>query len=120
MKGIDARNSLNPDLEQKTWYCGPQRPTSDKKSIGPCVRRYVCIPCISHPLSLRELQNLKLKLDTGLQEYSKILVEIETPKVAIYKGHFSFFEIFSKSAETIFLKIGVLIRCHKLLVSYKF
>ena len=45
------------------------------------------------------------------------MVEIATPEVDIYIKYFFFF---SKTALTILFKIGVLIKCHELLVVYKF
>ena len=38
----------------------------------------------------------------NINEYSKLLVEIGTPEVDIYMKDFSFFVIFSKTAQTIF------------------
>ena len=81
--------------------------------------------CTSHPAFRNhksQLQNWKLKLDIVYKEYSKLLVGIGAPEVDIYMKDFSFFFffIFSKTALTILFKIGVLIKCHELLVVYKF
>ena len=97
MEGIDALNSLKPNLEQKTGYCGPQRPESDKKSM---------VSCVSQP-QVSELRNLKLELEIGSMKYSKLLIEIGISEVDIYMKDFSVFVIFLKTALGIFFKKSV-------------
>ena len=61
MEEIIALNSWKLDLGHKTEYCGPQRPKSDRKAIGQCVRMRVRLETIK----VLELRNSKLKFDIG-------------------------------------------------------
>ena len=71
--------------------------------------------CNSQSYEIRNLSSIYAR-----RSYSKLLVEIGTTEVDIYTKDFSFFLNFSKTAPTIFFKIGVLIKCHELLDVYKF
>ena len=113
-------NSMNPDLEHKTRYCGLQRTKRGQKSIGPSVSMYVIYPspafffnaieckkggaskmqplwiskdpCCTrnHKSQSYKIQNLS-SIQEGQKEYSKLLVEIGTREVGIHMKDFSFF-----------------------------
>ena len=71
----------------------------------------------NHKSQSYEIRNLA---QYRLERVHMLLFEIGTPEVDLYMKDFSLFFIFSKTAHTIFKKINVLIKCHELLVVYKF
>ena len=114
--GIDALNNWKPDLGHKAGYCGPQRPKRGQKSVGQCVRIYVCIPPVfrNHKSQTYEIRNLSSIYARRVQQAFGWNRSNES-----WHLHERFLFI-SKTALTIFFEIGVLIKCYELLVVYKF
>ena len=91
--GIIALNSLKPNLEYKTGYCGPQRPP--KGTRNPLVSVYVC----RQPPAFRnhKSQSYEIRNFYDRYEYTKLLVEIGTPDVDIQMKDFFVFCDFLKN-----------------------